>query len=389
LVSLNEKIIRKYSLAFIKVYIFYIIVYMATSTGLLDIIGHPIGNDFSLFYSTSHELLLGNYTGVYDVATLNAVEAEIFNDPNFPLLPFGYPPVYFLFIYLLATVPYLIALFLWWSITISTYLRIVYKITPHPYTMGIVLAFPGTFQTFICGQNGFISASLLGSGLLLLETNPVLAGVIMSLLIYKPHLGFLLAVALIAGRKWITLLSASLSAIILIVCTIALFGIESWRAFFETLQLFTNWLEEGDTQWQLMPTIFPMARLLGFDISHAYGIQAAVSTATIGAVVWTWRRAKGPLAYIVLICGIFLVTPYAFNYDLVILGLAIAWYGKEGIHRGWLPGEQMVLLLAWIMPLISVPIVFITHMQVVPITVTALLILTIRRLVVFHRREYA
>jgi len=131
----------------------------------------------------------------------------------------------------LATVPYFVSLFFWLAISLAGYLVVIYKIAPHPYTIGIALAFPGTFQNIQQGQNGFISAFLIGMTLLLLETNPILAGLIMSLLIYKPHMGFLLAIALIAGRKWKVLLSASLSALILVVCTVALFGVESWQAF--------------------------------------------------------------------------------------------------------------------------------------------------------------
>lgn len=47
-------------------------------------------------------------------------------------------------------------------------------------------------------QNGFLSAGLFGGALVLLERRPVLAGALFGLLTYKPHLGLLVPIVLIA-----------------------------------------------------------------------------------------------------------------------------------------------------------------------------------------------
>jgi len=54
-----------------------------------------------------------------------------------------------------------------------------------------------------------------------------------------------------------------------------------------------------------------------------------------GAVAWVWYRDQ-PLALraSVLVTGAFLATPYAWEYDLALLGLAFAWLGWQEYQLG-------------------------------------------------------
>ena len=73
---------------------------------------------------------------------------------------------------------------------------------PHRATFLLLLSFPGTYQNFIHGQNGFLSAAILGGGLLCLNRFPFIAGFIFGFLTYKPHLAILVPVVLAAGKHW-------------------------------------------------------------------------------------------------------------------------------------------------------------------------------------------
>ena len=48
----------------------------------------------------------------------------------------------------------------------------------------------------------YLDGGLFGGGLSLLERRPLLAGGLLGLMIYKPQLGLLIPVALLAGRHW-------------------------------------------------------------------------------------------------------------------------------------------------------------------------------------------
>ena len=63
----------------------------------------------------------------------------------------------------------------------------------------IAAAFPAVFVNIGHGQNGFLTAALLGGALHLLDRRPWLAGVLFGCLAYKPQFGVLIPFALLAG----------------------------------------------------------------------------------------------------------------------------------------------------------------------------------------------
>ena len=66
------------------------------------------------------------------------------------------------------------------------------------------LAFPAVFLNAAHGQNGFLSAALLGGGLLIMDRRPLLAGVCFGAMAFKPHLALAIPFALIFARRWMT-----------------------------------------------------------------------------------------------------------------------------------------------------------------------------------------
>lgn len=81
------------------------------------------------------------------------------------------------------------------------------------------------------GQNGALSAAILGMGLVLVPSRPVMAGVCIGLLSYKPHLGLLLPLALGAAGYWRTFAAAAATTVALVLATTMVFGAESWTSF--------------------------------------------------------------------------------------------------------------------------------------------------------------
>ena len=119
--------------------------------------------------------------------------------------------------------------------TLAGYLLIVRRIAPHHLIIWWALAFPGAFQNFGYGQNGFLSVILLGGGLLLLESNPFLGGLLLGLFSYKPHLAVLVPLALLAGRRWRALAGLLTGALGLALASLWVFGPDIWRVFLGSL----------------------------------------------------------------------------------------------------------------------------------------------------------
>jgi hypothetical protein len=54
-----------------------------------------------------------------------------------------------------------------------------------------------------------------------------------------------------------------------------------------------------------------------------------------------------------LVVAALLCTPYAMDYDLVCLGLPMAWIAGEAMRDGWRPWEKLTLLACFVVPLFA------------------------------------
>ena len=215
----------------------------------------------------------------------------------------------------------------------------MWKLDPERDSLWLAIAFPGALVNLTNGQNGFLTLALLGAALLTLERRPILAGVMFGLMSYKPQYGVLVPIFLLATGRWRAIGSASVTVVLFAALSLAIFGEQTWQAFFASVS-FTRHvvLEQGGSGFEKLQSAFAAARLWGFSVATAYAFQAAVSLITALAVIWICRRtAKFDLHAAALATGILLATPYMMDYDLVVLALPIAWLAIEGAALGFPP----------------------------------------------------
>jgi hypothetical protein len=195
----------------------------------------------------------------------------------------------------------------------------------------LALAAPWTLATFFVGQNGFLTASLIGLALLKLERRPVLSGIFFGLMTYKPQFGLLFPLALAMGGHWRAFIIACLTAATLIALSNAVFGPATLIAFFHVLpQTSQTLMDEGAVGWSKLQSIYGLARWLGLSSTAGWMAQAAVTLACAVAVAWLWRSN---VAYALKAAGLaaaaLLATPYLFVYDLPVLAVAIAFLYRD------------------------------------------------------------
>lgn len=348
---------------------------------LTTMLGHPIGGDFVEFWAASALALQGTPDLIYQLSKLHDMEVAVIG-VDFGCIPWLYPPSFLLLVLPLALLPYLAALVVWLTVTLLGALVVVRKIAPHPVTLRLALAFPGIFANFLQGQNGFLTMSFMGGGLLLVDRSPFVGGVLLGMISYKPHLAFVVLVALVAGRRWKALGGAAVAAGGLALLSGLVFGLDTWIAFWKNLPFATKQFELAAEHWHKMPTTYVALRLLGGGNLIAQIMQVIVTISAIVLVFWIWSRQTSlAIRASALVIGTLLVTPYAFDYDLAILALPVAWVGWEGYTQGWLRGEKYILLLAWLTPFIAPILAKLTTVQVAPIVLATFLILLTRWMV--------
>ena len=137
----------------------------------IDRAGKPLGADFVSFWTASKLALGGRAADVYDVAAHWGAQKALFG-PDVGYAAFFYPPPYLLICLPLAALPYFGSLAAWLAATGAAYWRVLRVYAgPHIGTLAI-LAFPAFLVNAGHGQNGFLSAALIGGGALLLDRRP-------------------------------------------------------------------------------------------------------------------------------------------------------------------------------------------------------------------------
>ncbi len=370
---------------------------VVTAHGGVDLKGRPLGTDFSNVYAAGTYVLGGDTNAAFDPPQQFAREQAIFGAST-QFYGWHYPP-YFLFVAApLALLPYGLALAVWQAVTLGLYLLVMGGIIssfrgaqstspesiftepkeqiprPSPWKswlwipdsrfaasgmtadwLLLALAFPAVLINIGHGQNGFLTAALLGGALVLLDRRPLVAGILLGLLVYKPQYGLLLPLVLGVSGRWKCFAAAAATVVLLTLATTLTFGASVWGAFLDSTQFTrTVVLEQGNTGWYKIQSVFAWARMWGAPIPLAYALQGIVTVALAVALVRLWRSAAPyPLKAAALCLAAILATPYSFDYDMMVLAPAIAFVAVDGIIRGFGPWEKTLLAALWLMPLVA------------------------------------
>jgi hypothetical protein len=339
---------------------------IGTSNGLNDRFGRPLGTDFSNVYAAGTYVLGGQPASPFDPVKQFAREREIFGAAT-QFYGWHYPPYFLGLATALATMPYWLSLLVWQGVTLLLYMFAIrsiisVSISSPPGGKGIVdlwplfaLAFPAVFINLGQAHNGFLTAALIGAALVQLDRRPILAGVLIGLLAYKPQFGLLIPLVLAASGRWRAFAAAAVTVALMTLAVTLAFGSEVWTAFFASTK-FTRGivLEQGGTGWYKIQSVFSWARMWGGGIATAYAAQIAVTLAIAAALVWLWRSSAAyPLKAAALLIGSLLATPYSLDYDLMVLAPAIAYLCADGFARGFAPYEKTVVAGLWIVPLVA------------------------------------
>lgn len=317
--------------------------------GLLNWNGVRIGNDFIVFYSSALLALGGEAASAYDQVLLNAYQFDVLG-VVIEDLPWRYPPVYFFFLIPFAYLSYLDAFWTWSVLTVMALMIVVRWITPVWYLPLLVPLCMPVAYTMAAGQNGNLTAIVIGAGLVMLPRSAKVAGIIFGLLAYKPQLAIVIPFCLLAGRYYSAFVSMAVTVVALVLMSWFAFGADSWVAFFQGLLTQTN-SAFGTTHeiWERIPTVVITA-LQVFDSSRAAWIwQTCVGLLAITLTVRVWRISDKPAPRaLALVASMPLVSPYVWDYDMAILIIPVAFLASEAWKNKWTAGRFIIIFSMWI-----------------------------------------
>jgi hypothetical protein len=320
--------------------------------------GNIFGRDFVLNWFAAKMALGGRVLELFDPGKFYAAQIEFFHRPLFDRA-LVYPPHFIPWVLGLGFFSYPVALALGTFIPLAGYVYAVAARRAQAWGVALALVLaPSTLVSILCGQNGFITGGLLAGGLRLLEKRPVLAGVLLGFLSFKPHMMILLPFALLAGRHWKAIGSTVVTSLLLAGISVALYGWEPWRDYLTvSVPLQRLMLEQITFCYNalMMPTPFMATRQLGASVAEAYAVAAAFGLFAAGAVIYVFKRpVNADVRAAVFMTAATLASPYFHNYDLTLMSASIIAFLAAVDARQMTPASRGLLLLAWLLPMFVV-----------------------------------
>ena len=346
--------------------------------------GRPLAPDFVSFWTAGKLALAGAPGSVWDPVMHAAAEVVTFPPAagyNKAYYAFFYPPPFLLICLPLALLPYGIAVTMWLATTGAAYIVTIRALLPPRWPgLLVAVAFPAALINTAFGQNGALSATLLGAAALQLERRPRLAGACLGVLCCKPHLALLVVPALFVARRWRALAWAVGAAAALCLVSLAVLHEVAWRGFITNLAVAQEALQGGGVGFAKMVSPFAAARLLGVGPTGAWITQVIVSGIALLILLSVVRWRPGAAAEgAALAAAACLATPFLLDYDLMLLAVPLAWVAAEAERSGYLPWEKLVLAAVFLLPLVVRPIATLAGVPIAPPLLIALLWVVARR----------
>ena len=321
--------------------------------GVYDIVGYHLGRDFINIWTGPQIVARYGVMTLFDFTAYHWAQSQL-ADRFIYLHNWGYPLHLLFFIYPLGLLPYMASLIVWTVVGFVAYATTVLaRLSPNERVLGLVflLIASSTLVNVIGGQNGFFTAALLLGGIALLDRRPWAAGVLFGLLTLKPHLGLLIAVALVSLWAWRTIVAAVATTAILVGASLAMWGAEPWITFLtETSAYQYHFLVMFHGFYTyMMASLFASLRIMEIPPDIAKVAQAMVSVTVVATTAFTVRKTKDvSLRALMLTSGTLLASPYVFNYDLPMLTGAMLWaMVSRGMTR---PVDICIFGAAWVLP---------------------------------------
>jgi alpha-1,2-mannosyltransferase len=321
----------------------------ATGSGHDGAIGphfNALGADWVIFLAAGRAIFNHDLGHIYDQAwitdAVNSQFAHWLSGPEpFPLFP--YPPVFLLLVAPFALLPVALSLILSQLLQFAALAWALRQFAPNRSWLflvtGAALA-PAASNNVLAGSNAMLVAALVVGGIASLEKKPLVAGVLLGLVIFKPQFVPLLVVALVAGGYWRALGAAAVTAVLFAAVSVIAFGPSLWLDWMNVYLHPQIVHGVNATDWGHMwdDSVSTCAALLG--APHWLAL-AAQCVAVIVAVVAVWRvfGDRSPAQLPILLCAGLLAAPHVSNYDLI--GLAIAALALVQ----WLPATTRLIML--------------------------------------------
>ena len=331
-------------------------------------LGRPLGGDFVQFYVAGKILNQYDAWRIYDLKlAVDLQHAVLPAMASTQMLVFGQAPYIAALFRPFALLPYPWAYVGWLIFSAAVYaasLALFFQASSldrndkkTAYLLALS-AMPFLFETWIGGQVSVLAFFAWALFFYCRHKNrPILAGMAMALLLFKPTLVLLPAAMLLCGRRWRMLAGFTAGTAAMALLSL---GVAGWRgvtAWIDTLLFDSRFTKDAVPVSHLAKNVDANAFLqliFGSGSLTAEVLFLLVCAVGIGglAIAW-WRagqlKAGDDLLWAATLCFTLVLSPYAPIYDSILLVAAIALSAKA------IPQQARETFLAWLLLLYMLP----------------------------------
>lgn len=367
-------------------YVWLVLVTTIPYPGKIGLDYNTLGTDWMVFYGAIRSILEGHTSLVYDgghfTDFLNATFVNWLSTP-LDFRPWTYPPSFLIFLLPFASLGFFGSYVAFQIVTAGVLAITLRLIAPSTGSKGVLVAMallcPAAAINVIDGQCAFLVAALIVGGFGLMESRPVVGGLILGLLTFKPQFCLLVPVALIAAGCWRALLASAVSLLGMICASGLVFGWDLWIRWFPLIWTNLNssndrWIQSG-RMWG--NSVYTCAVLLGVPERMASAVQLLAICIAVAAVIVAFRSRLGTTGKTaVFLASTLLAAPHSGPYDAVLLVIAAAlWLLTQSASQStW---RWTLMFVIWFLPIFSPPLLFVPG-RVGPLVTGLLIVLLLR-----------
>jgi len=323
--------------------------------------GRPIGADFVQFAAVAEAWRLGRIDEIYESQDR---QREFFTraahlwKPYAAILSFNYPPFTCWLLRPMASLTYRHRWVAWTLLQFSFALAALWcwRKELGPRAFGIValgwFLSPPVCNTFILGHQAFMALGIVSVVLFLLNRErDFLAGLALSLLLYKPPLGIVLGPMLMLARRWWAVLGVAIGAVLLAAASLAvsLKACQDYRGMAkELLDLAFGWPDYYVKHFNLLAFVATYLDVKPYDFTWMHWslvIVPCLMLFALTAKAWCfpWRpgTSRWSAGASAALLTTLVSTPYLYSYDTMIAAIAgvysvKTWNERPEWHRWYI-----------------------------------------------------
>lgn len=279
--------------------------------------------DFNAFHIAGNLALDGRLSEAYHSEQMLSAQKKLTEAEGF--MPWTYPLPFNFITSLLALLPIGAAYFLFSTTSLLAFLWVLKRLIGVELFLITFLNLPALLLNVQCGQNGLLTASLVGLFCLWHLEDKKIAGIPLGVMIIKPHLVAGIGVYLVLRREWQTLLIASLAGITCALIATLVYGTGMWTHFFQAIHEAGDLLKAEKYPLFRMSSAFAMVLTTSHNFQWACLSQIGSIAIALCILIVSVRKTASPRTSLGIACmASALFSPYIYDYDLLIVGLGIA-----------------------------------------------------------------